>query len=124
MLRKNFDHGFPEAVWKAAKGEARDVMIEVARSRSVISYSDLVQRIASCHLDPQGPHLAHMLGEISSEEDEAGRGLLTVVVIHKAGDMMPGRGFFELANSLGRSTTDNEKFWIEELHKVYGIWSV
>ena len=35
-----------------------------------------------------------MLGEISSAEDAAGRGMLTVVVVHKAGDMQPGPGFF------------------------------
>ena len=35
-----------------------------------------------------------MLGDISSAEDDAGRGLLTVVVVHKSGDMKPGPGFF------------------------------
>ena len=123
MKRKNFDHGFPESVWNAAKEEARQVMIAVARRGRVISYSDLVGKITSCHLDAHGPHLAHMLGEISSEEDEAGRGLLTVVVVHKTGDMKPGPGFFELAQSVGRNTADGEQFWIEELRQVYEVWS-
>ena len=67
--------------------------------------------------------LAHMLGEISSEEDEESRGLLTVVVVHKSGDGKPGTGFFRLARSRGRHILDEEWFWIEELRNVYDVWS-
>ena len=75
MLREGFKHGFSEVQWIAAKEEARQAMIAVARSKSVIAYSDLVGKIRSCILEPNGAHLAHMLGEISSEEDEESRGL-------------------------------------------------
>ena len=50
-------------------------------------------------------------------------GALTLVVVHKHGDQMPGQGFFRLARSLGRETRDQEAFWIGELEKVYGAWS-
>jgi hypothetical protein len=60
-----------------------------------------------------------MLGEISSSEDEAGLGLLSVIVVHKDGDMMPGPGFFELAEELGRRFEDRTVFWITELKRVY-----
>ena len=123
MRQEKFNHGFHESVWNAAKEEARKVLIAVAKRRRVISYSDLVSQVQSCSLEPRGPHLAHMLGEISSEENEVGRGLLTVVVVHKAGDMRPGPGFFDLAQSLGRITVDEEVFWIEELNRVYDAWS-
>ena len=98
VKRSNFSHGFSADIWNAAKHEAREAMIEVAGREDTISYSDLVQRIKSCCLEPQDPRLAHMLGEISSSEDAAGRGLLTVVVIHKNGDMKPGPGFFNWRN--------------------------
>ena len=123
MLRKGFKHGFSEDQWLAAKEEARKAMVAAARSKSTIVYSDLVQKITSCVLEPNGPHLAHMLGEISSEEDAEGRGLLTVVVVHKSGDMKPGSGFFQLAKSLGRSVVDEDQFWIDELRKVHDVWS-
>ena len=123
MKRDNFDHRFPEDIWDKAKAEAREAMIEVARREATISYSDLVQRIESCRLEPQDPRLAHMLGEISTTEDAAGRGLLTVVVVHKRGDMQPGPGFFELAQRRGRDTSDRVRFWSEELKKVYAFWS-
>ena len=123
MLREGFKHGFSEVQWIAAKEEARQAMIAVARSKNVIAYSDLVGKIRSCNLEPNGADLAHMLGEISSEEDEENRGLLTVVVIHKSGDGKPGTGFFRLARSRGRHIVDEEQFWIEELHNVYDAWS-
>ena len=123
MKRENFDHGFQEEVWEAAKAEARRAMIAVATRQGVIYYSDLVAEICSINLEPQSPQLAHMLGEISTEEHEAGRGLLTVVVVHKSGDQMPGPGFFELARSLGHDTTDREAFWVGELAREHRIWS-
>ena len=123
MKRKKFGHGFSESTWDAAKEEARQVMTDVARRKGTISYSDLVYRIKRLPLDPHGPHLAHMLGEISSEENDEGRGLLTVVVVHKTGDMKPGHGFFELARSLGYDTADEDEFWIKQLRKVHDAWS-
>ena len=123
MLRDGFKHGFSEDQWIAAKEEARQAMIAVARSKSVIAYSDLVRKITSCILKPNGTHLPHMLGEISSEEDEENRGLLTVVVVHKSGDLKPGSGFFRLARSRERHLVDEEQFWIEELRNVYDAWS-
>lgn len=123
MLREDFKHMFSEEQWIAAKEEARQAMIAAARSKSVITYSDLVQKITNCNLEPNGTPLAHMLCEISSEEDEEGRGLLTAVVVHKTGDLKPGSGFFRLARSLGRRIVDEDQSWNEELHKVYDIWS-
>lgn len=122
MLRDSFKHGFAEVAWQNAKEEARSAMIAVARRRGMMTYSDLVREIRSISLQPHDPRLFHFLGEISSEEDRAGRGLLTVLVVHKHGDMEPGKGFYELAASLGRDTSDLQKCWIEELHNVHRIW--
>ena len=122
MQRENFDHGFADEVWEAAKAEARQAMIAVAARRGVIAYSDLVSEINSLSLEPQSLDLAHMLGEISTSEHDAGRGMLTVVVVHKHGDLMPGVGFFELARSLGHDTDNREACWVRELEKVYGAW--
>ena len=98
-------------------------MIDVASRRGQMSYSDLVEQITSCDLDPHGPRLAQMLFEISTEEDEEGRGLLTVVVVHKTGDRKPGPGFFRLAAIRGRDASDSDRCWIEELKRVHDVWS-
>ncbi len=98
-------------------------MIAVAARRRVVAYSALVTEIPNLDLEPQGERLARLLGEISTAEHGAGRGMLTVVVVHTHGDQMPGPGFFQLAQSLGHDTKDREAFWIAELEKVYGAWS-
>ena len=123
MLRKGPAHGFPQTDWDAAKEEARAVMIERAKMRGMIAYSDLVKEIKSIKLAAHDPRLFHLLGEISSDEDSAGRGMLTVVVVHKTGDMQPGPGFFELAKRLGRNTSNILQCWAEELRKVHAVWS-
>ncbi|MEA2951838.1 MAG: hypothetical protein QOJ96_1358 [Alphaproteobacteria bacterium] len=63
-----------------------------------------------------------MLGEISIEEDAADQGMLSVVVVHKYGDMEPGPGFFVLGRHLGYDTKDLLKFWIDQLKKVHAIY--
>lgn len=108
--------------WDAAKAEAKTIMIERAQVRGMIPYSDLASQITSLRLQAHDPRLFHLLGEISSEEDRAGRGMLTVIVVHKDGDMQPGPGFFELAKSLGRDTSDLLQCWITELKRVHAIW--
>jgi hypothetical protein len=117
-------HGFSRADWNAAKEEARALMVERAKVRGMISYSDRVQQIRTNRVEAQDPRLFHMLDEILSEEDAAGRGMLTVIVVHKLGDMQPGPGFFELAKQLGRNTRDIDKCWIDEPHRVHAVSSL
>jgi hypothetical protein len=115
--------GFDEDAWEAAKAEGRDALISCARNRQMIPYSDFVKHIQSIQF--QGPHdarLAHFLEEISEAEAEAGRGMLTALVVHKHGDYQPGPGFFELARRLGHNTSDIEKFWVQEVKKVFAAW--
>ena len=118
----NFDHGFSENAWEAAKEEARQAMIAIAARGGMMTYSELVNEIDACKLEPQSWQLNHMLGEISMKEHRAGRGMLTVVVVHKHGDRMPGSGFFDLACSLGHQVNDRLAFWAQELAKVHKIW--
>lgn len=123
MLRENFKHGFAQDAWEQAKAEAREIMVTRAKLRGMIPYSDLAKKIKSIKLGVYDQRFFHFLGEISQEEDAAGRGMLTVLVVHKSGDMQPGPGFYELASYLGRDTRDLLKCWIEELHRVHAVWA-
>jgi molybdopterin synthase catalytic subunit len=122
-LLSGIDFGIAHQTWSAAKEQARDAMIKRAKIRGMISYSDLVTQVTALLLEPHDVRLFHLLGEIASEEEKAGRGMLTVVVVHKTGDMEPGKGFYELAQLLGHNTGAPLKFWVSELHKVHAIWS-
>ncbi len=116
-------YGFEGAQWDSAKQQARDILIAVARRRGRIAYSELVAQITTLHLEAHDSRLFHLLGEISSEEDAAGRGMLTAIVVHKSGDMQPGPGFFELAKSLGRNTKDVLACWVTEFNNVHDYWA-
>jgi len=118
----NAKYGYEPTAWDAAKEEIRGILVERARARGTIAYSDLVERVTALRLEPNSYALAAMLGEISSAEDAAGRGMLTVIVVHKVGDMQPGPGFFELARRLGRDTSDKLKCWSEGLEEVHRYW--
>ena len=115
--------GFTSKEWAAAKQEAKELLTARAKLRGMIPYSDLAAKIKSIHLEAHDQRLFHLLGELSSEEDAAGRGMLSVIVVHKSGDMQPGPGFFELADQLGRDTSDILKCWVDELKKVHAFWS-
>lgn len=116
-------YGYSLDKWEQAKKEMRAILIERAKARDLISYSELAAQIKSIQIRPESYAFAAMLGEISTEEDMAGRGMLSVIVIHKSGDIKPGPGFFELAKELGRDTSDVDACWVAELKKVYEYWS-
>ncbi len=116
------DYGFTLGEWENAKREAKAILAARAKNRGLIPYSDLVAQIKSVRLEAYDQRLFHLLREISEDEDASGRGMLSVVVVHKHGDMQPGPGFFDLANHLGRDTSDILKCWIDELKKVHAVW--
>lgn len=120
MLNK---YGYADSDWEAAKNEAKSKLIEVARRKGRIAYSELVECIQSINIEAHDQRLFHLLGEISVEENRLGRGMLTAIVVHKTGDMQPGPGFFQLANSLGKDTTNILTCWIKEFNKVHDYWA-
>src|SRR5579884_3706019 len=97
---------YSQTEWDAAKQEIKSLLIERAKLRGMIPYSELAEKVRSMNLEAHDQRLFHLLGEISSEESNAGRGMLSVIVVHKVGDMQPGPGFFDLAKRLGRDTSD------------------
>ena len=62
-----------------------------------------------------------MQGEISTEEDYAGRGMLTAFMVNSQ-NHMPGDGFCHLAKELRYRTTDRLFLWIRMLKRVRRAW--
>lgn len=119
----NQKYGYNIDEWNTAKEEMRQALIERAKVRGMIPYSELVNQVETINLEPHSYVLAAMLGEISSAEDAEGRGMLTVIVVHKEGDMQPGPGFFDLASDIGRDTSNILECWVDELKRVHRVWS-
>jgi hypothetical protein len=116
-------YGFTKKEWEEAKEEIRKILIDRAKIEKTIYYSELASQINTIEIAPEEYALHEMLGEITIAEDNAGRGLLSALVIHKEGDGMPGQGFFDLAKKRGRDTSNKLKFWSEELKSVYYYWN-
>jgi hypothetical protein len=110
-------YGYQTDTWGQAKKEAIRAIVASARNGAPISYSDLTKRISSIGFNPHDYVFHHLLGKISVEEDAAGRGMLSVLVVHKD-DGMPGPGFFDLAKLLGRDVSDKERCWSDEARVV------
>jgi len=114
--------GYSQASWTAAKEEAITILRRCARRKMAVHYSQLAHQIKAIQFEPHGAHFAHLLSEISAAEFEAGRGMLTAIVIHKDHDRMPGPSFYECAERLGLDISDKLKLWTEQVMKVQKVW--
>lgn len=83
-----------------AKREIKAILIEKALAKQNITYSVLAANINSCHLEHDSPELHGILGEISEQEYQNKRGMLSVLVVRKDNNF-PGKGFFTCAQGLG-----------------------
>jgi hypothetical protein len=116
-------HSIERSLWDAAKREAREAMIAAARStKGTMTYDELTRLITAVHFGPNSLTLRELVDDISFEEDMAGRGMLSAVVVHQDTDGLPSQHFFTLAKGLGRDTNDQESFWMSELATVRNIW--
>ena len=123
MVVKTPLEGSVTHAWAAAKAEGKAALAECARTKTLISYGDFMQRISSISFEtPHDPRLPQFLAEISTEEARAGRGMITALVVNMDGKGRPGRGFFKLAQRLGYDVSDPENFWIEEVSRVFASW--
>src|SRR5438067_1021315 len=111
-------YGYGTREWERAKGEAvRAIVSKACHNDLPIYYSQLTPKIRSIAFGPHDASFHHLLGQISVEEEAAGRGMLSVLVVTKA-DGMPGPGFFDLAQRLGRDVRDKVRCWSDETSAV------
>ena len=116
-------YGYEPNVWQVAKDEMVTILgARVRAGRGPITYGELCSTMKSIAIEPHSYALAHMLGEVSDDEDSAGRGMLSAYVV-SAETGGPGGGFFELAEKLGRDVRDRDAFWVAELRRVELAWT-
>jgi hypothetical protein len=112
-------HDYSELVWETGKEEMVGILRKRASEERTISYGELSSKLRSIQIGYHDPAMGQMLGQISEEEDRCGRGMLSVIVVHKDGDQKPGPGFYECAVEIGRDITDRDRMWIDELNRVF-----
>jgi len=114
--------GHAVADWHGAKVEARDALEKIAKThRAPVHYGDLTRKIRSIIFEADGHDFHGLLGQLSEESDQEGKGMISALVVLKD-DERPGKGFFTLAKELGRDVLDPDKCWIAELNRVYSAF--
>jgi len=111
-----------EVDWNAVRDEIRQILIQVAKARRVITYSELTAMLQTAYIHYHSHVLVQLLIDIGSEEVQAGRGILPALVVTKQTGL-PGAGFFKIANERGYDLSDPATFWREAVEKVYEQWS-
>lgn len=116
-------YGFSEKEWQEAVREIQSILIEVAKTQDIISYSDLVHQMQTTVVDPHSYALANMLGDVCTLEHQNKRPLLSALVVYKD-KTEAGPGFFEIAKELGYSIQDKDQFHMREITKCYEYWKI
>ncbi len=95
-----------------------------ARARELITYKKFVRKITA--IPDLGYHgdnrLDQLLDEVSLEEDRAGRGLISVLVVELAFPNLPSDGFYELARPRHPPGTSRQSIFEAERDRVYAAW--
>jgi hypothetical protein len=123
-------YGYATSEWESARDWIARRLHKVARDRGTITYGELADEMARAGLtalDPHSPALAALLGQVNVLEHEAGRPLISALVVHKGGDLEPGSGFWAFARELGVDPGSGPHarldFWTHEVERCYARWA-
>lgn len=111
-----------EADRAAVKDEMRALLINLARARQTITYSDLCALLQTVTLHPHSFIFSRLLREVCGEEAAKGHGQLCALVVSKLTGM-PSAGYFRRDELPGLRDEDIEAFWRAELEQVFEYWS-
>ena len=98
-------------------------LLNVAKCGGTTNYSCIAPLAKLDMASPADRNLiAGILDSISRAEHQAGRPLLSAVVVLKD-ENIPGGGFFELAKRLGLyGGNDDVQYWVKEVRRVHDHW--
>jgi len=104
-------------------GSLRDHLIEVAREARTVTYFEAAGAVGfRLHTPEARAAFAGLLRDISNEEHQAGRPMLSALVVLQ-GNRRPGQGFFDLAAELGLvGDKSPDEFHRDEVDRVHAYW--
>jgi hypothetical protein len=109
-----------EGEWDVMVAAMRDELIEAARQKRIVTYSDLAL-LLPVHIHPGSYTFTRLLGAVCGEEERQGHGLLCALVVSKATGL-PGAGFFRAVAERGYDASDIEGYWRAEVERVFAFW--
>jgi hypothetical protein len=84
-------------------------------------------RVGVLRVEPHSTALAGLLGQVNLLQQEAGRPLISALVVHEGGDWQPGEWFWSFAGDLGIDPGSGEtarfEFSVREIERCYTQWS-
>jgi hypothetical protein len=112
-----------EARWETVKEEMRDILIQCAKDKETVTYSQLTRMLQTVRVHYHSHILVRLLDELGDEEDAEGRPCLPALVVTKQTGM-PGGGFFAgISTELGQSPDTLEKYWRKHVDEVFAYWA-
>ncbi|AKH20878.1 hypothetical protein [Sedimenticola thiotaurini] len=105
-----------------------DELVRLVRNDLLAAYSDVAPLVGlSMDVDEDREEIARLLGEIAAQEHQAGRPMLTALVVHKGSDNNPGEGFFSIAHDFGlyggsRNQMERLTFLANQVTAVHNHW--
>lgn len=107
--------------WDEVKAEMRQIIIDTAKAKQLITYSELTGMLQTAYVHYHSHVLTRMLVDIGHDEYVAGRPLLPALVVAKQTGR-PGPGYFKLAPGEAE-VGDPIAEWEKEVQRVYQYWS-
>lgn len=114
--------GLPLADWETAKAQAEAAVVERARRRSTITYSELCAAIPVARFKPYSWRLMALLDEVCAEEDAA-YGIILATLVVRADSGRPGDGYFRALEWLGADVSEREAVWLAEAERVWSAYA-
>lgn len=123
MGRPDAKYRLSDAEKRAVIAEMRAILIDYAKQRRTITYSELAQQLQTCAVHPHSFVFAHLLRAACRQAVDAGEGFLCALVVRQETGI-PGAGYFrrdDLPPDL--NTAELEALWRHELEQVFARWS-
>lgn len=119
MARKNEQkYGLEPQTWQAAKAEVIAILIQVAQSRTLITYSELASQLQTLHAHPGSYVFTALLRQACTEEEAKTGVMLCALVVAKATGK-PGAGYFK---GMPCDSSDLIACWQAECEAVYATY--
>jgi hypothetical protein len=129
-------HGRSNDEWDLLVNAGHDLLIEVARSKGMTSYTKLSNKLAeetgARRFDFDQPSeraaIGELLGLIVERDLPVSRAMISALVLYSDGTDA-GPGFYKLAKELdllpaGSSKLECTKFWVDQVQGVYDHYAI
>ncbi len=112
-----------QARWEAVKNEIRHILVQRAKDKETITYSELARMLQTVHMHYHSHIFFRLLIELGNEEDAEGRPCLPALVVTKQTGI-PGGGFFTgLALEYSENHNTLEEYWRSRLEEVFAYYA-